>query len=232
LKVKHSLSIIIVLIIAVWVIAGHNSQVINNFLFNNFIFGRDKSEIVTRTFLQWTTTQGEQLKTVFKIPYGYLEQSAAESKDRVALTARYPSKGFVSPLASEYDAVYILVDKNDGSAIGDAIKTSIDNGTLGTRFYRHIITSQKNHYVLGHLSGKYNSSEHLIFDATRGHWVLIYPYGNNGSDLMVGEYGILSDQPMSVYYHYHRGVEPDFSVMYQWVLTFIESMQISSKLQY
>jgi hypothetical protein len=228
MKVKHSLSIIFVLIIAVWAIAGRNSQVINN-----FIFGRDKNEIVTRTFLQCTTTQDEQRKAFFEIPYGYFEQSTAESKDSVVLTARYPSKGFVSPLDSEHDAVYIVVDKNEGTAIGDAIKRAIDNGTLDTRFYRHIITSQKSHYVLGHLSGKYNSSEHLIFDATRGHWVLIYPYGSNDSDLIVGKYGIISDQTMSVFYHYYRDVEPDITVMYHWVMNFTESMQTNlGKLQY
>jgi hypothetical protein len=199
----------------------------------DFFFGIDPNERVTRT-LEWKTTVGEERRAVFNIPRGYYAPADHNREgETIVLDVMYPGKTFVSKESGKPvnpSSVTILVQKG-GSTLGDALKEAIDKNTLsGNRFFRKVVQKQGNFFTLEKTYKNSKPQERsdtsfLFFDATRGHWVesqLQY------TTMQIGE-GILKDQAASVDYHYREALEPDPIAMYQWVMTFVESLQVKQQ---
>jgi hypothetical protein len=170
---------------------------------------------------------GEDRHASFDILKGYYRGGAPnEDGGTIALDVMYPSKTFV-PTALDRprneNEVYILIKAGGEHTRGDKIKQLIDAQNLEARLGLKVDDQSTNSYTISPRSQNFQHEKTLVYlDGERGHWVEL----RWKQTLTPSGEGIIKDQTASVYYHYADGLEANPITMYQWVMGFVEHLQI------
>jgi len=196
----------------------------------DFFLGIDPNEVVTRT-LEWKTPAGENRRVAFSIPRGYYAPEALnKSGETIELTVTYPNRAFVSyheKLPPSNNVNISIESGGGGFTLGDRFKHLIDKGTLEAESSLKLLGNRGSMFVLGTTRRQLNPNESepetfIFFDTDRKHWVSSRP---KVGSFRLGE-AVLKNSNAGVHYLYHNGLEADPIIMHQWVMAFVENLEI------